>query len=453
MSLLTFLFGCGNKAKDNPSEQEEWRQKTLSYVESINAYIKKGNSEGWENTGPQPEDSGREHLIGSVIAAIRHANDDGDFRSLRESWPLAHVPFIPILEKEGQSIPVVFILDDGSIVARIGTNYQQGKTIHIQGDKATEVPSMGYFGRCPNRRYFGISGEKGISITDGWQGPEVAMCPWPNGTEDIPEGFDVKAWSEPPKPSRIIPFPDGKKVLMVSEQGIYVLTEHKAHRLLPTKEDMKEHFEWSKKEYPEDDLFLDLSMEHGAVSKDGKLIAVGSQGDSHMVFNSQYELIGRIGVQSEYPHYAAFSEDQSTILFNSCHFYNGISVGVPVSLLPGLETEDYKEDERTPILEDGARVYAAASKGDEIVIGDAGGYIKAVGLDGERRWEQFIGSSVGDIDISPDGKTLVVSTYAGFLSIFDLDSDGQAPYQIGDGGHFEKRRWIFWKSEKKPLIW
>lgn len=218
-------------------------------------------------------------------------------------------------------------------------------------------------------------------------------------------------------------------------------------------EQMKEHFEWSLKECSDDELSLYLSMEHGAISKDGKLIAVGCQDSSHLVFNDQLELVGNVGNQSEYPHYAAFSDDQSMIALNSCHFYSGVTVGVSIELLPGLETEAYEEDKRTLILQDTARVYAAVSRGDEFIIGDASGYVRAFDLRGKRRWEQFIGSTVGDIDVSPDGKTLVVSTYAGFLSIFQLDAGSQAPHQIGNGGHYEQRRWIFWKDEQKPLVW
>lgn len=78
---------------------------------------------------------------------------------------------------------------------------------------------------------------------------------------------------------------------------------------------------------------------------------------------------------------------------------------------------------------------------------------RAFDLQGQGRWEQFIGSTVGDIVVSADGTPLVVSTYAGFISIFRLDAGKAASHQIGTGGHLEERRWIFWKNERTPLIW
>jgi hypothetical protein len=461
--LVPFLVGaCADSSRSEPTQipdmpiqspQEEWKQKTLTYVEAINAFVQQGYKDGWENAGEEPKDPGREHLANDVIAELRRANMEGYVDRFREQWPPAHAPLIPILEKKGQSISIVCLLDDGSILLRTGSNYEPGRTFRIRGSAATEVEGVGYFGRCPNRRFFGVARDDGISIHDGWEGPQVALCPWPNGTEEIPDGFEVKPWGEVPKPSRIVPFPDGKRVLMVSEHGIFVLSENSVRRLLPTTEQMREHFEWSLREHPDDDLSLFLAMEHGAVSQDGRFIAVGSQDSTHLVFNDQLQVIGNIGNQSEYPHYAVFSADQSMIAFNSCHFYNGVTVGVPTRLLPGLQTEAYETDERTPILEDVARVYAAVSRNDEFIVGDASGYVRAFDLQGNRRWEQFIGSSVGDIDISPDGRTLVVSTYAGFLSILRLDVGESAAHQIGTGGHREECRWIFWKNESQPWIW
>ena len=106
---------------------------------------------------------------------------------------------------------------------------------------------------------------------------------------------------------------------MVSEDGICVLSENSVRLLLPTQEEMRREFEYMQREHPEDELGFYLAMEHGAVSRDGRLIAVGSQDSSHLVYNDQLELIGDIGNQSEYPHYAVFSADQSKSLFSREH--------------------------------------------------------------------------------------------------------------------------------------
>ena len=435
------------------SAQEEWCSKTLDYAASINAFVEKGLRDGWDNVGEEPSDPGRDHLAEAVISAVRQANIDGELAHLRELWPPAHSPLINLLKENGQSIPVVCVLPDDSIVARIGAPYKPGRTVHIVGNTVTEVANVGFFGRSPNRKYFAIAQADGIQIIDGWNGPQVSLCPWPTGLEGIPSRFDINPLDSPPIPTRLIPFPDGKRVLLVSGDGIFVLSEQKAVRLLPTKDEMNEHFEWLEKEYPNDALSVSLSMEHGAISDDGKFIAVGSQDSTHLVFDEQLVCVGDIGNQIDYPHYALFSSDNRTIAFNSCHFYNGVTIGVPTELLPGLTTEPNNYDARIIVVDDGARVYSGTSRSNELIIGDADGYVRSVSTLGEPLWQLFIGSSVGDIDISADGKTLVVSTYAGFLSIIKLDAGEQMPYQIGNSKHMETRRWIFWKNEPKPLIW
>ncbi|WP_250565149.1 hypothetical protein [Adonisia turfae] len=179
--------------------------------------------------------------------------------------------------------------------------------------------------------------------------------------------------------------------------------------------------------HADDELSLDLSMEHGTLSKDGHLIAVGAQNSCHLVFDAQLNLISEIGPHSEYPHYALFSADGRMVAFNACHFYNGTTIGILTDALKGMKTDFYEEDNRIAQLEDGARVYAGVSHQDEFIVGDASGYIRAFSIAGDFRWQLFIGSAISSMDLSSDGKTLVVSTYAGFLSIIQLGAGTPAP--------------------------
>jgi WD40 repeat protein len=223
---------------------------------------------------------------------------------------------------------------------------------------------------------------------------------------------------------------------------------------MPTQDQMRKHFEWLREEYPDDPLSYGLSMEHGAISPDGKLIAAGHQSSLHYLFDADsLDVVAEIGYLSEYPHHAAFSRDGEVVAFNSCHFYNGMTIGVPTDLLPGLKTAPYELDHRLILLEEGSRVYASVSRDDEFIIGDASGYLRAFDLKGNFLWRHFIGSTVGDIDVDRDGKRLIVTTYAGFLSILDMDTGEPDPFAIGTATHRERRRWLFWKKESHPLIW
>ena len=439
-----------NNAAETP--QEEWKRKTNTYAREINTYIEKGDRDGWDKAGKEPDSSGREHLVADLVEALRK-NQKTRSDSFRDLWPPACVPLAaPIIKEQGQSIPVIALLDDGSIIARIGAAYEEGYVVHITSNGFNRVSDIDYFGQGPNKRYFAITKENGVSITDGWLGDETSFLPWPSGVEDIPEGYDVKKFETPPRVDRLIPFPDGKRVLLVGDDGIFVLTPDKAHRLLPKLEDQKDFYDYLKEDCPEDPLIMDLSMSHGTVSHNGEMIAVGSQDGSHYIFNSKYELIADVGNLSEYPHYAVFSKDDEFIALNSCHFYNGITIGVPTNLFGDYLTKPYELAPQHIELNDEDRVYAATATDTLFIVGNANGYIRGYDKTGKDAFRIFLGSSIGDINISKDGKTLIVSSYAGFLAMYDLESAAKAPHQIGVGNVLELRRWAFWKNEE-PLAW
>jgi len=452
MSMMGFASWAASATMAPMSSPHiEWRDKILAHAARTNEFVACGLSIGWEKAGPAPPEPDLAHLVPNFIEALRESNRRGTFDSLREDWPPTHAPVIPWLEKHGRSIPLVRFLDDGSLIARIGSHYEESaKTVHIRGDTVLDLPTVGTFGRSPDRKYFAFARASGIEIREGWTGRRTALCPWPRGTEDVPNGFDVSPFAQHPTPTRLVPFPGGRRVLLVSGDGIFVLGPNSVRRLLPTLEQLREHYLWLREQHPADPLTCSIDMEHGAVSNDGTFIAVGEQSSSHLVFDSDLRLVLQVPPASEYPHHAVFSADDAILAMNSCHFYNGSTLGIATTgLRNGVDASDVEPFQ----LEDGARVYAAVARNDEFIIGDASGYVRAFDTTSKYRWQQFIGSSVGDIDLSADGRRLAVSTYAGFLSIFHLDAGQQHPYQIGNGNHLEERRWVFWKGERMPLIW
>ena len=440
----------------NEALSRQWREESERYASAINAYVKRGMETNWEGMqeSDEPKDT-RQPLASQVLEAVRAANESGRIDGLRDRFPTAHSPFIEMLEENGQSLPVVLLLDDGRIVLRVGAPYHPGYVAVISGNEVSRLPGeVITIGRSPNRKIFAKVTPSGVILLRGWSGPVTARLPWPTGAEGVPPGFEAKPIESVPTTTEIVPYNSGDRALLVSPEGVFVLETQRAVRLLPTQDDFREHFEWLQKEYPEDPLSYHIDMDHGALSPDEKWLACGHQSSVHYIFDAHtYKVAARIGNLSEYPHYALFSSDSQVVALNSCHFYSGRTLGVPLRLLPGLTTKAYEVDERLTQLEDGSRVYAGVCRGDEFIIGDAGGYLRAFDTNGKARWQHFIGSSMGSIDISEDGKTLVATTYAGFLSIIDMDTGKRDPFAIGTSDHRERRRWLFWKKESKPLIW
>ncbi|MCA9116502.1 MAG: hypothetical protein KDA79_15565 [Planctomycetaceae bacterium] len=422
---------------ESGSEDElsrRWREKSLRYVSAINSFVERGLRDGWEKAGKQPKDT-RQTMAKAVLAAVRRANDLGTTDELREKFPPAHEPFGKMIEVGGPGLPVATLLDDGRVVLCIADSWESHRFVEVHERHIEPLDaSILSIGRSPDRRYFAVARPSGVQILDGWGGPVVAALNWPDGLE------------EPPTVTQIIPFPDGDSALLVSPEGVFVLQPGGAVRLLPRPEELEE--------CQKEDLSSSLAMEHGAISPDGRYIATGHQSSPHYVFDTATcHLVAEIGPMSEYPHYAAFSSDGAMVILNACHFYSGATIGVPTTLLPGLRTEYYETHPQIPTLEDGARVYAAVYRPDEFIIGDAYGYLRAFDRTGKRLWQHYVGGTINCIDISQDGKELVVSTFAGFLCFLELDTGKRDPFTIGTSMHRERRRWLFWKNESRPLIW
>ncbi|MHC6225235.1 hypothetical protein ACYU03_10785 [Pseudomonas sp. X10] len=437
---------------DNQNAQQQWQQAVTAYAQAINRYVAQGRAEGWDHL-EEPQAPATEHLLPAWQAALLAINQPGQAearrQAFRDAWPPAHLPLLPLLDEHGQGIANVLLLDDGSVLARVGTPHEKGQVVQIDGYSVTPVIGIDHFGRCPQRRYFALANAEGIRITDGWGGPQVTRLAWPHGLEGLPPGYPFDPFDLPPTPTSLIPFPDGRRVLLVSDDGIFLLAPEGATRLLRQEEDILEDLADGT---DPDDISLGLAMEHGAVSPDGSLIAIGEQCGKHLVLNDNLERLAEVGPASEYPHFALFNRRGDQLILNACHFYHGGTLGVRVADLPGLDTDFYSDDPRTPVLQDGARVYAGVARDGEYIIGDAHGYLRAFGEDGEERWQHYLGSTISAMDISADGQTLVAASYAGFISLIALDG-GRPAWQIGTGEHGEVRRWLFWKGLERPLAW
>jgi hypothetical protein len=138
---------------------------------------------------------------------------------------------------------------------------------------------------------------------------------------------------------------------------------------------------------------------------------------------------------------------------NSCHFYNGITIGVPTINIHGLKIEAYTEDNRYTVIDDDCRVYVAVATSDYYILGDAVGYIKAFNKEGKKLWRYFLGSTITGMTISEDEKTLWVGACTGIIHKLKLDTGQRDNHTIGNGNHYEEFRMIFWKNEPQPLIW
>jgi len=429
-----------------------WRERSLEYVAAISECVLRGMRNGEDQAGEPPRET-RQPLAGRVIDAVREANKTGELADLRKKFPPAHNPFIELLKENGQHLAPVVLLDDGRILLGIG--YENGHVVVIEGTKVEKMPGVLTFGRSPNRKYFAVGRAESIDIHDGWGGAKVVSLNWPTigplkGVQHV---------------EQLVPFPDGQRVVLATPDAILAVGPQHTELLYPR----------SIEELQDNVGRISLNNPHAAISPDGSLISIGDRLTCmHIIFNDQYEVVGEIyPLVDAAPGCASFSRDGELLTLSSFMLYNGATLVVPTSRFPGLSVsfEDLEKhwfskntvtemrqglqdlDRDLVLVDADARVYAAAWRCEEFIIGDASGYLRAFDKTGKFLWQHFIGSSVNGIDLSPDGKTLVVTTYAGFVCILDLDTGEPDPFAISTATHRERRRWLFWRKEPTPLVW
>ena len=422
------IFRKTNKKPQEIDIQKEWLTLGEKYTAEVNEMVDFGETNGWENwKGKEPEDK-RDHLADSVVQRLREANEADLIDDFRKAFPPAHTPLIKYFEEKGQSIEQMFFVENEKIVFVLGTAYQKRQAYLLDGNELLKLESqIEAIGKSKKNEIFAVKSAGMVVTTKGWNGETIETFK----LGDIEEiGI-----------STLTPFNDGKKILCVTSEGVYLISKDSNKMIHPVPDPDDE--EWDS----------NIDMENATLSNDNSYIVVGDQCSDHRILNNDGEEIGEIGPQSSYPHYCLFSNDDSQLITNSCHFYNGITIGVDVSSLAGLKIDAYDENGDFKVIDDGMRVYVGITTTEYYILGDAYGYIKAFDKQGKCIWRHFLGSTIGGLAISDDEKTLWIGSCTGIIHKLRLGKGHRDTHTIGNGNHFEEFRLILWKGEEKELWW
>ncbi len=415
------------RKRDPLALQAEWNTKGEKYATEINEMIEYGERVGWDNWKGKPPEDKRDHLAADVIRLLKKANEEGTVEEFRKNFPPAHAPFINYFEAQGQSIGQMHFIHDEKIVFLTGTPYQKRQAYLLDGDQTIPLEStIESIGKSKQNDVFAVLDKGKIVTTQGWEG-------------DIIESFDLQE-TKGLGVTELIPFNDGKRILLVTAEGIYLISKDKEIMVHPVPDLADEEWDQS------------IDMENATLSHDNQYIIVGDQCSDHRILNAEGMQVGEIGPQSSYPHFCLFSKDDSQLITNSCHFYNGLTIGVSSKQLVGIKIEAYEESDLYQVIDDGMRVYVGLATQEHYILGDAYGNIRAISSEGKCIWSHFLGSTIGGLAISDDEQTLWVGSCTGMIHKLRLGQGHRDTHTIGNGNHFEEFRIILWKGES-PMIW
>lgn len=418
--------------------QKEWNEKGEKYAKAVNDMVAFAEVHGWDaykGEDPVDEREGVTQLCEAVFELLKEANERGETAKFRANFPPSNVIFDKKLRKKLRDIDQICPLG-GENVLFIASN-DDGRTLYLlEGDRVSEVADdVIAVGKSKRNEIYALLRRSEVELIKGYDGKSGGelVARFSHELEII---YDE---------AEILPFNDGSKVLLSCHDGIFLISQSGAKLIHPIYEELYEDDEGNVAP-----LYIDMA--NATLSNDNALIVAGEQDtDEHVLMDLEGERLGGIGAQSAYPHFCLFSADDTQLITNSCHFYNGVTIGVDRALLKrGLEVEAYSYDEEGEknftLIDDAMRVYAGVATQDFYILGDAYGYIKAVGKDGRKIWRHYLGGTIKSMAISEDGSVLFVGTYGGRLHKLRLGA-GQDSHTIGNGNHKEEFRLIAYEDK------
>lgn len=387
-------------------------------------------------------------LAEAVLSEVRRLNAEGRWQEARLRFDAAHEPFIDSLDARGRNLPCAIILGPDSFLVRTGSAYETGETLHIDGGSIRTMPGIWASAISADRGALLTAGEAGFEITAGFDGPRLARLHWPTAWRGRLDQLRVANGG-----SRVAFADDEEGVWLGTPDGgggRWTQVHPDSARAAEAEADVP-GVSWSD------------SMTHCALSADGRFIGYGSQCYGHYLDriddDGHAHRHAYVDPVSEYPHDACLSHDGAHAAFNSCHFYHGGTVAVATAAVEGREIATRHGDRGTVPINSYLRVYASIwLPGNAVGVAPGAfalagsGFLSCVAPDGRLVFEQGFGSSGSALDYCPRSRRLLLSSYSGFLHVYDVDEVDAPDRVIGVGARRELYRWVLWKGIE-PFRW
>ena len=470
---------------------ERWIKEGKEYKDGINDWLDIIYIHGKQPTEAEPTET-RKDMAPYVLKIIEELNEKKDYQKLRELFPPDYDPFTKEFDKNFTNcVSKVMLLPDMRILAKVGQYYEDTQECYlINDDQFEKINDLISFGHSHDKRFYAKAYTDRIDITETWDGKTTATINYPNsyGEEFSKLHADTRVNKEDFNGNTIgiesiHVFNDGKKVLLCSHAGIFILETDRSQLIHPMITPISEvedpWYLWGKNsEETEDGFMFNLDYPHADLSPDNKYIACGSQDSLHLILTEEkgkWEQTGEIEQRSSYPHYAKFNyliEDNEgkpyhQVALSSCHFSESATISLPLrNLTKDFKASGYEGDDSLEYIDERNWIYSILPFPNAYMLGANNGYIWFMGAGGVQTLGYIhIGGTIMSMDMSEDRKTIVVASYSGQIVLlkneYNAEKDGEYswkknnrkdPYLITSLPHVDRRRYLFWKG-KKPMIW
>lgn len=393
--------GSGAEEAESPEQIAEasarWKKEGREFIDSLNAYVRRCYEVGSNQAGDEPSET-RSDLAGLVVRELVKANESGRQAEFRSLFPPAYEPFD--YDGLGLELDAVAFLDERRRLVSAG-----GEVFLAEPERIARLPVQ-MFGRSSDRKLWAKVYEDRIDVHREWDGPAIGRLPRP---EDCV--------------NQVVLTPEGDAAAVAGD-SVWWVTAAGARRLA-----------------------RDASYCHVALSPDGRFFAWGTQDTAHRLLDRATGEEHSYNPASEYPHFAFFHPTRPELVFSSCHaLYGSASIVVDLAQvgrgLPGAK-----------LLNRRAWVHSGDGWEDRLLLGDHSGYVWFT-KPGEETPPPylFLGSSLTALEVSADGKRLLVGSFAGYLVELELGAATPDASLLTNAPVKEAHRWVFWQGHD-PMVW
>ncbi len=450
--------------KDKTKElSERWIKEGQQFKDQLTAFVDAIYSGG---EGPEEPYETREDMAGEVYKIALDLNEKGEHKKLRELFPPAFEPFVPYYDNISRCVNQVIVLKDGRIVARADGNVylDDGSVFVLEEDKATEQEGIMAVGISANKEYVVKITDKAIQVHKEWDDDPIWTGKYPKGYGKATENISVSDFEQD---GLIVlsadVFNDGKRVLLATTNGIFIVSENEDSQcVFPTQDMIPDFIEEFYNEYEESVPFeISLDYFHAKLSPDNTKIATGFQMSEHCILEADgndFKVTGAIQARSEYPHTVSFHDTLNHVALASCHYQQSAVIGMDLSHLPLQANASWYQEEsdsRFDILHDNAWAFSIVPYKEGYLLGINNGYIFYRNPKNPKEVSYIhLGGTIMSMDFSADKKYLVVGTYSGYVVKIDLTASERDKTLITDMNVKETNRWVLWGQKgTEALIW
>nr|MBA3501589.1 hypothetical protein [Deltaproteobacteria bacterium] len=370
----------------------------------------------------------RDDLERGVIDSITALNARGEGALARTKFPLYY-------DGIGKSfwgrygLVVDRVLNTGSeMYARVQyPSFRPAEVMRITADKIEPVPGMMGFGASYDKQYTAFAFEDRIEVRKG--GERITFA--------YPTAYDHAAADKLERElgtgsfmgvQSVRVLPNGREVLLVSGEGIYVVGQDKTERLYPLDGIIDQYVE----DFESGTFGIEMHFANADVSPSGDRITCGGMFRRGIMaglaiyrkVDGKWVLENTSQADAFFPAQAVFHRERPHIAFAAC-LYASLSNALTNTTfridLDGLAPGDIEEFSGA-VAQEGGRVQVIASFGKGYLLGFDNGYVRWMGVDDdcELLGYLFVGGSILDIDVAPDQKSFVVASDSGLVSKFTL---------------------------------